>query len=206
MKTFLCALTAVCLLATPSALAAQACTGSPVNPGNGFLQGSVAFTDGAFGYGISGGGMTGGNVILGASLSRTELDNTDQGVMDITGTLGIELPGPDFSLCPAASVGYSWVTGLSGGDVDGFTFGGGLGIGQTFGDELLVTPYGNAALVHTRVTASASGFSATGSETYGQFGAGVTVGSESFYAGPSISICTLEGCDPVLGIVAGAVF
>ena len=196
------------LIAAPAQLAAQACAGSHATHGQGEFGAEVAFTDGAVGYGLSGRGFTRGPLFVAGGYSRVDYDNTDVDGNELGATLGAELAtSSPLSLCPAASFGYSWFAGLpEGTGLDGISLGGGLGVGRTMGDELLFTPYGSAAVVYTRATFSFAGESNSDSDTYGQFAAGFSLGSTRFYGGPSVSITTLEGSDPVFGLSAFAVF
>lgn len=192
----------------PTSLRAQACVGSHAAHGQGQFGVGVGFTDGATAYGLSGGGFTQGPMFVSGGFTRIDFDNSDVGANQVDATLGAELStSSPLSLCPAATFGYTWYDGIpDGADLNGIVLGAGLGIGQTFGDELLFTPYGSAAVAYSRATGSYGGVSQTDSETYGQFSAGFSVGSNQVFAGPSISISTLDNSDPIFGINAAIVF
>lgn len=193
--------------------AAQACFANTASAGQGFVQGGASFTDGAWGLGGSVGGNLQGPLSLSAGFGHMMLDNSDVAFSSIGAGAGVELSGLDLSVCPAVSLSYEWLSNegeLSelDADADGVLFGGGLSLGKALpaGEALSVTPHGSAAVVHSRASGSLGGFSATGSDTYGSFAGGLLLGGSSVYFGPSVSITTLEGSEPVFGATLGLVF
>lgn len=207
VKKFSAVIAVAALAATPGTLSAQACAGSHATHGQASLGAGVSFTDGAVGYGLAGGGFMNSPLFMSGGYTRVNYDDTDAGGNELSATLGAELPGPRFSLCPAASFGYSWFDGLSEGTgLDGMVFGAGLGAGRTFGDRTLFTPHGSVSLVHVRSSASVGDFSATESDTGAAFAAGFKLGTDRFHAGPSVSVTTFDGSDPVFNVGAGMVF
>lgn len=190
--------------------AGQACFGNAAANGQAFVQGGADFTEGAWGVGGSVGGNLQGPVSLSAGFSHLMFDNSDAAMSSVGASAGVELEGLDLSVCPAASLNYQWLSSegeLAGLDVDGVVFGGGLALGKALpaGDALSLTPHASATVMHTRASASFGGISGTDSETFGSFSGGVLIGGSSVYFGPSVSITTLEGSDPVFGAALGLV-
>ena len=193
--------------AAPSSLAAQACTGNHAVHGQGFIDASVSFTEGATGFGGSVGGFTNGPIFVAGSYTRLDFDNSDLAANGISAAFGAELAGPEVSVCPAFSVGYGWFSNVPFGiDINEWDFSGGLLIGKSFGESTLFTPHASAAVIHVRITASLDGESDTESDTGGIFAAGFSLGTNDFYGGPSVSITTFAGSDPVFSITAGVAF
>lgn len=199
---------AAALIALPAQLSAQSCMGSHALHGQGQFGAGVSFTDGAVGYGLSAGTFTRGPLFINGGYTRTDYDDIDLSGNEVGAMIGAELDvSNQVSLCPAARFGYNWFGEVpEGADLDGITLAAGMGAGRTFGDDLLFTPHGSIAVAHQRLSASVFGESITESETFGQFAAGLNVGSDRFFAGPSISFSTLDGSDPVFGVGANIVF
>ena len=190
--------------------AAQACFANLASNGQGFVQARTGFTEGAWSLGGSAGGNLHGPVSLSAGFSHLMFDNSDAAMSSVGAGAGIELSGMNFSLCPAATISYEWLSSegeLAGLDLDGVVFGGGLAFGKSLraGDALSIVPHASATVMHSRASASFAGVSGTGSETFGAFDGGLLIGGSSVYFGPSVSITTLEGSDPVFGVALGLV-
>lgn len=195
------------VVAIPSSLAAQACTGNHAQHGQGFVSADALFTEGATGFGASVGSFTNGPIFVAGSYSRIDFDNSDLAANAINVGLGAEVAGPGLSVCPAFSIGYGWFSNVPFGiDLNEWDFSGGLLIGQSFGESVLFTPHASAGVIHARITASLDGESETESETAGIFAAGFSLGSDDFYGGPSVSISTFDGSDPIFSITAGVAF
>lgn len=206
-KLTICIVVCVLMAAVPSSLAAQACTGNHAVHGQGFIDASVSFTEDATGFGGSVGGFTNGPIFVAGSYTRLDFDDSDLAANGVGLGLGAELAGPNLSVCPAFAVGYSWFSNVPFGiDINAWDFSGGFLIGKSFGEALLFTPHASAAVIHIRATASLEGENETESDTGGQFAAGFNLGSNSFYGGPTVSITTFEGSDPVFSISAGVAF
>lgn len=194
----------------PVHAAAQACLGNVAGPGQGWASAGASFTDGAWAMGGAVGGNLESPVSLEGAVSHTLYDNTDAAATGLTGTAAAEVGSPEseVSVCPAASLSYRWLsndagTGL---EADGVVLGGGLGVGtvvQSAESGLRFVPRATGALVHDRFTASFGGVSSTESQTYASFSGQVLLAGESVYAGPSASITTLEGADPVFSLTLG---
>lgn len=198
---------ALLVAAAPSSLVAQACTGNHAAHGQGRLGAGVSFTEGATGYGVSGGGFTNGPIFVGAGYSRLNFDNSDLAASSLSVAIGAEVSGPEFSLCPVVAFGFAWFSNVPFDvDLNSIELDGGLLIGKSFGEKLLVTPHASATVIHIRATASLEGVDVTESDTGAGFGAGFTLGSNQFYGGPSIFITTFEGSDPVFSIGVGVAF
>lgn len=197
----------ILIAAVPSSLGAQACTGNHVSHGQSFIDASLTFTDGDSGFGGSVGGFTRGQFFGAVSYTRTNFDNSDLVSNNVNLGSGVELPGSGLSVCPALAIGHSWFSGNPpGGDLDGSDIRGGLMIGKSFGEHLMFTPHASASVIHNRLTATFVGASQTFSDTGGVFAAGFSVGGNQFYGGPSVSITTFEGSDPVFSITAEVAF
>jgi len=198
---------ALALAASPSAITAQACAANHATPGSGFARAAVSFPEGAIAYGVSAGGFTNSSLFLSGNYSRTDADNSNLTSNGLGVTIGAELTGLDFSLCPAFSFGYTWFSNVPFGvDLHEIDLAGGLMIGKSFGENLLFTPHAAAALLHARLSASLGSESDTSSDTGGVFGGGFRIGNDRFYGGPAVSITTFAGSDPVFSISAGVVF
>lgn len=206
-SAFYLAALVLALAASPSALTAQACAGNHASHGSGFAGAFASFTEGATGYGVSGGGVTNGPLFVAGSYKRIDADNSDLATNSLGVTVGAELTGLDFSLCPAFAFTYSWFANVPFGvDLDEIDLAGGFLIGKSFGEDLLFTPHASAAVVHARVSASLGSESETTSDTGGIFAGGFRLGSDRFYGGPGVSVTTFGGSDPVFSLSAGVVF
>lgn len=136
-KLLLFALVAV--VVGPSSLIAQACTGNHAVHGQGRLGAGISFTEGAIGYGVSGGGFTNGPIFVGAGYSRLNFDNSDLAANSFSVAIGAEASGPEFSLCPVVAFGFATFSNVPFGvDLDSIEFDGGLLIGKSFGERLLI--------------------------------------------------------------------
>lgn len=196
---------------SPKALIAQACIGSHTYPGEGMLRAGVSFTDGATGYGGNIGGYTAGSVFLSGGYEYQDLEDSDLSLNAVTASLGVELPNPNVSICPLLGAGYGWAGNLpTGSEQSTISLRGGVGLGKSFGENVLVTPFGTAQLVQAWTSFSGSAFGTevdiSESDTGGVFRAGVVIGSRRVFAGPSVSITTFEGSDPVVSGVVGVIF
>lgn len=203
----------VAVLGFPAGVASQACLGNPASDGGGFASAGASFTDGAWGLGASAGANTTSAFAIQGGISHTMLDDSDLAFTALSSTGAVELPAEGVSLCPAASLGYQWLSNegeFSGLDVsaDGVILGGGMSIGvDVQSDEgFHFIPRGSAAVVHDRATLSAGGVSTTESATYGAFNAEMVLGGSSVYGGPGLSITTQENSDPVFSIRLGLAF
>lgn len=200
-------------LGLPGSAAAQACLGNTASGGQGFASAGASFTDGAWGLAAGAGANTRGPFAVQGGLSHTMLDDSDLAFTALSTTVAAELPSEGVSVCPAASLGYQWLSDegeLSGFDVDadGVLLGGGLAVGVDVRSEdgFRFIPRGSAAVIHDRATVSIAGVSATESETYGAFAAEMVLGGSSVYGGPGVSITTREDSDPVFSLGLGVAF
>lgn len=200
------------ILAYPAQAAAQACLANGAAPGQGHASAAASFTDGAWALGGTLGSNLEGAPALQANVTHTFVDNTDATTTAVGGTAAADVaPSATASVCPVASVSYQWLSDDAGTDLDadGVALGGGLAIGAELGSDnsaISFIPQATGAVVHDRATVSAGGVSETDSETYGSFSGALMVAGESVYAGPSASITTLEGSDPVFSITLGFAF
>lgn len=208
---------ALCLalvtLGLPSGAEAQACLGNTARAGGGFASTGASFTDGAWGLSANAGANTRSAFAVQGGLSHTMLDDSDLAFTAISTTGAVEIPAEGVSVCPAASLGYQWLSDegeLSGFDVsaDGVILGGGMAVGVDVEGEqgFHFIPRGTVAVVHDRATVSVGDVSSTESETYGSFSAEMVLGGTSVYGGPGISITTRDDSDPVFSVGLGFAF
>ncbi|MGH7541742.1 MAG: hypothetical protein ACRELC_12155 [Gemmatimonadota bacterium] len=215
LRTMSAVIAALCAVALGARdVAAQACLGNGALDGQGYLSGRASFTDGAWAPGGSLGYNAPGPITVEAGVDHTLFDNVDIATTAVSGALAVEIPNLSVSICPTVGVAYQWLSnegeleGL-GVDADGVVVGGGLVLGgriESPGSDFAFIPRASANVVHNRATFSAGGESVTGSDTYGVFGGGVTLAVGNFFFGPSASISTLDGADPVFGAQLGVAF
>lgn len=204
---------AVVGVALPTSVWAQACLGNTASSGQGFAAGGAAFTDGAWALNGNVGANTESPLALQGDVTHTMFDNSEIATTALTATGAADVTSSEISVCPAASLGYQWLSDegeLSGFDVsaDGVILGGGLAVGGDIaGDgDFQFIPRGSASVIHNRATVEIAGFSETDSDTYGAFAVGMVLGGSSVYGGPSLSITTQEDSDPVFSVRLGVAF
>lgn len=204
---------AICLvLLFPVYASAQACLGNGASPGQGLVSGGASFTDGAWALSGNVGGNLSGPASVQAGVAHTFFDNTDAATTSVGGSVAADVTSNSSpaSLCPVAGASYQWLSNDAGlaVDADGIIVGGGVGIGTEIhsASGLTFIPQGSATLVHNRATVSGGGLSATDSETYGSFSGSLVMDFGSIYLGPSASITSLEGSDPVFSVTLGVVY
>jgi hypothetical protein len=205
---------AVAGLGVPAPVTAQACLGNTAASGQGFASGGAAFTDGAWALNGTLGANTQSPLAVQADVTHTMLDDSEIATTALSATGAADVTGSDLSVCPAASLGYQWLSDegeLSGFDVsaDGVILGGGLAVGgdvASDASEVRFIPRGSISVVHDRATVEVAGVSTTESDTYGAFAAGMVLGGSSVYGGPGVSITTQEDSDPVFSVRLGVAF
>lgn len=207
MRVLTLGIVAVVFVAAPASLSAQACVGSHASRGQGFAGVNFDIADDGFGYGVGGGAFTTSSIFFSGGYTRTNLDNSDFGANSFRGNAGFELTSGDVSICPIASVDFTSLTNLPpGNDVDSTILTGGLGLGKTFGESLLFTPYGSAELFYIKADGKFTFGSESASETAASFTAGVSVGSRKFFVTPQFQAITIDGADLFFNVAATVVF
>lgn len=163
--------------------------------------GSVAFTDGATAFGPTLGGNFEGPIFASATYSYTDLDGTDETLHGVGGQVGAELlTDSRVSFCLTGSASHNWVTGV---DIDGQIYNGGLSVGHSVAaEDVFVTPHASVGVTHA--TANVGIFE--GSDTAAQFSGGVSVGSRTVFVGTTVSYATFDEADPVFGVGLGFAF
>ena len=191
-------------------LEAQACIGVGSHDGQGFMVGGAAFTDEAWGPSLALGYDAHGPVTFGVEGVYTMIDNSSFSLVDTGAFFAAEVPGLGFSLCPVASGSYTFIANDGGFNIDGdqFTFGGGLAVGGTISSspDFAFLPSLTAQVVHSRATGSVGGASGTVSATHARLGGALILGFGPVFVGPSISILTADGADPVIAGRLGVAF
>lgn len=199
-------------LLLPVSIEGQACLGNGAVPGQGYAAASASFTDGAWALGGTAGGNLDGPVSVQAGVSHTLFDNTDLATTSFGGSAAVDLAssGSGLSACPVMGISYQWLSNDAGlnVDADGVIVGGGFAVGTAIESKssLRFIPQAIATVVHDRATVSGGGVSVTESETYGSFSGAFLLAGNSVYAGPSASVTTLEGSDPVFSATLGFTF
>lgn len=211
MRKTMSVLAATALMAAltlvPASAWAQACLANAASGGQGYVAASASFTDGAWGPGATAGFNVPGPLSVQGEFQHVRYDNSDVTANAIGATAAVELMGLPVSLCPTASVAHRWHPSsedLGDFSESGVIFAGGLSFGHSIrGAGLGVMPHAAAGVVHDRSTLSFGEVSGTVSETYASFSGGVLLSSGSLYGGPSVSLSTLEGSDPVFSVGLG---
>lgn len=191
----------VLALLTPSALAAQACQGVTAPRGSGTVIGGASFTDGANSFGPTLSGNFDSPVFGSVSYAYTDVDGAEEGVNSLGGGVGAEyLSDAGVSLCLDGTFTHSWVSDV---DIDGQNYGANASIGYAAGDgNVKIVPHGSVGVIHSTANVGAL----EGSDTAALLRGGVTVGSERFFVGGTVSYPTFENSDATFGVGVGVVF
>lgn len=203
-----------CFLLAPLSLQGQECFGALRDGEVGVGAGATIFDGGAsYGGGIDYNGN--GLVSLGAGFSITTLDDFDENWKGVGGSLGIEIPGLEFGLCPWAGVSYSWIEFTEAGGTADFStlrIPLGLAIGKAFevGDEAYFIPTASAALLWYRNEGNVTIFgvgseSAQNTQTEFSGSVGGTFRIKKVYFGLGAGFTTIEQSEPTYGIGVGFV-
>ncbi|HKS05022.1 MAG TPA: hypothetical protein VJR92_01805 [Gemmatimonadaceae bacterium] len=190
-------------------LGAQTCLGFPAFSGGKLaLGGSVSSGNNASELAATLTIGSGGGAFGGASLGRTEFDNSTNSAMSLGVNLGFEIqsqPTTGFTLCPAGSFTRVFGPDFSVAGVETESNGTMITGGATFGSSFKMTdgfswiPFGGASFVHLRTSQETAGVETSNTENY----LGVSGGLGMSFNGtltltPSVVVpFGLEGADPV---------
>lgn len=191
------------MLLMPAILQAQACIGSHASPREAAIAAVATFADDMAAVGGELAVFPTGSIFLGTGLLRGNFGPAGESGSRLRSRLGAEVYRKPVSICFQARATYtSRDAAASQRPLKLYTVQAGIGAGTTVGTSVLITPYASASAVSswTRRVGTFGGvdFNGVSPETGGLFTVGVSVGNRRLYAGPSITISTIQGADAVL--------